>query len=434
MVKIELSEWESKSIRYSDNEELRKSLDDPIYKDIAENLSKSRKLKMFDLRCGFKVEATSYVGRVSFGNVQITIKPKLTGAPLPSLLQYAYNLKNLELIHSTKYTSSDNTFQDILVAQLLLEVRELFSRGIYRKYVYTEKFLESPKGKIDLQKIAYKGLIDTKLPCIYNARSKDCLTNQTLMAGLNLASQVTDVISLKTECRRFASFFADSVSRIRLDSYSLRQLDRESSRLTAAYRPAITIIRILLESGGINLENNSSRLNAHGFLFDMNIFFQALIARFLRENLPKDYLLQEEYCLKGMMSYVEDYNPRNKKPPLLRPDYVIKKDSNVVAVLDAKYRDLWENNLPSKMLYQLVVYSLSQGKKEGKATILYPTLNGKAEEARIQINGCIDGKENYGQVILRPVNLELLNKHISRGSHEYEKRQGFAKSLAFGKD
>ena len=50
--------------------------------------------------------------------------------------------------------------------------------------------------------------------------------------------------------------------------------------------------------------------------------------------------------------------PRTRAPTP-RPDYVMSRGGHIVAIADAKYRDLWKRDLPSGMLYQLSVYALS---------------------------------------------------------------------------
>jgi len=211
----------------------------------------------------------------------------------------------------------------------------------------------------------------------------------------------------------------------------LKRLQREMDRLTAAYQPAITIIGMLLVAEGISLSESQPGIRLPGFLFDMNLFFQALLSRFLKENL-QGYDVRDQYKIRGMLTYDPNHNPQKRRAPEPRPDYVILQHSKVVSILDAKYRDLWENSLPPSMLYQLAMYALSQ-QGAVDAVILYPTIQPDAREAKILIRDPIYGT-NHAHVMLRPVNLLCLENLISteRKINISRARAAFAEHLAFG--
>lgn len=430
---LDLLEWETIT---PDKDARLKNIhipDDPALITNVRYMSESNIMELLDLRDGLSVTSTSYVGRVDIGNVVITIRPKVTGKSLLRLMRYAYGLRNLKLFSSTGYGSEVDMFQDLLVKQLAAEALELVIRGLQRKYISTDKELASPRGRIDLQKIARRNTTQmVGLPCQYYPRLQDCLINQVLQAGLKLGTRITEDISLRSELRRVSSLFQNSVSRIKLDRDILKRLNREMDRLSAAYKPAVRIINVLLQSEGISLDENAPIVKIKGFMFDMNRFFQRLISRFLKENLT-GYVVQDEYKIRGMMSYVPGYNPNNKRAPTPRPDYVIQKDSRIISILDAKYRDLIEKPLPREMLYQLSIYALSQN-AGGSATILYPTDIVRAMEERIQIKAPMSGY-NLGQVILRPVNVSYLDEMISGSANVTSQRERtkYARQLAFGK-
>ena len=157
---------------------------------------------------------------------------------------------------------------------------------------------------------------------------------------------------LKFECLRVSNQVPVSETNRKHLTFLYKKVIRKSSRLNSQYQPAIDIIILLMGSGGALLDGENTTVPIPGFLFDMNVLFQNVISRFMHENATGCDVL-DEYSLKGMMSYAPDFNPNNRKSPLSRPDFMIKKDNEIIAILDAKYRDLWINRLPREMLYQL---------------------------------------------------------------------------------
>ncbi len=201
-------------------------------------------------------------------------------------------------------------------------------------------------------------------------------------------------------------------------------------RTTRAYEPAISIIRILHEGGGLSLDDGEAGPSLPGFLFDMNRFFQTLVERFLADNLP-EHTVRSEHRLTGLLGYVPGWNPRHRQPPTPRPDFVVTQGTKTVAILDAKYRDLWEHPLPRDMLYQLALYAMSH--KGGTASILYPTIHTQATEVRIEVRDPLHGGRR-ALVTLRPVDLAMLEGLTSTRTSPVtiRKRREYALQLALG--
>lgn len=398
---------------------------------VIERITDSNLLGLTELRQGLQIKAYSHVGRIRIGDLNVTILPKIKGTSLLSLLRYAYGFRRLNLISDSTHLLDQGGFEDLLICQLNAEVQELISRGLLRAYIPTNERLSSPRGRIDLTRMALDGAIATAtLPCLHHPRVEDTLLNRVLMAGLRLAATMTGLVDLRRESRRLATLMAEQVSSTRLDGVVLDRAARQMNRLTTAYSSAMSIIRLLVEAQGVVLEGQASTTTLPGFLFDMNSFFQALVSRFLRDNLP-GYSVRDEHGLKGMMRYNPKFNPQRRQSPTPRPDYVVTQKGTIRSILDAKYRDLWEKQLPREMLYQLVVYAISH-RTQPQSSILYPTTDAKAKEARIDVTDPIFGKF-LGQVCLRPIHLptivELVATLTSQGRRD---REAFAKRLAFG--
>ncbi len=395
----------------------------------SEQLRRSGKLVVTELRAGIAITSFSHVGRVRLGSLVITVQPKLSAAPLLSLLRYAYGLRDIELFQSAvQYDATVDSFQDLLIHQLLQETADLIARGLHRTYRRVEQVLQNPRGKIDIHALSRQMKIgQAALPCIDYPRLENNPLNQVLAAGLCLAATLTDDLQLRSGLRQLTRQLELLVSHVELTHVAWRKAQHSISRLTVAYQPAMQIIQILANASGINLENDEPRAQLPGFLFDMNLFFQTLLSRFLGEYL-ESYKVQDQYRLHSLMSYVPGKNPRHRQAPEPRPDFVVLGGSRIVAILDAKYRDLWETSLPREMLYQLAIYALSQG-AGSKAVILYPTISTDAQEAAIEIHDPLYGADR-AYVILRPVNLLQLET-VTAKKHESECHM-LAHNLVFG--
>lgn len=429
---VRLSEWGSADPQ-SDPSLAGLSLDGhPAARETANRLSEWGVLGCTETRQGIKLESTSFVGSLELGPVRITVEPKLRGGALLSLMRFAFGLRDVRLFELSEARLGALSFQDLLIHQLLLEVEELVSRGLRREYIVREETLGSPRGRIDFPTLVRRGgLRQASIPCRFGERSLDHLPNQVLRAGLDLATALATDGILRTSAHRLAAKLSEQVSGIPLSRTTFHLLDVCRNRLTSSYEPALTLVRLLSQNLGATAEGESEASRLPGYLFDMNIFFERLVTKFLQKNL-RGASVHPQYGLAGVFEYLADYNPRGRQAPRPRPDILITQQGHVAAVLDAKYRDLYAEPLPRDMLYQLTVYALSQ-ESDRRAAILYPTLEEGAKEARIAVRDPLN-RAKRGEVILRPIRLmelvgvlgQPLSPAVSRG------RARLAQQMAFG--
>jgi 5-methylcytosine-specific restriction enzyme subunit McrC len=187
---------------------------------------------------------------------------------------------------------------------------------------------------------------------------------------------------------------------------ALAAIDRRTQR----YGPALRLIDLLNsgQTAAIFDGDAEQQTTIPGFALDMNLLWQRLLTRVLREW-PIGTAVETEVPLRGVFSVDPAFSPRQRFVPLARPDFAVKLDKGRVRLLDAKYRDLWRESLPREMLYQLALYAAAQG--EGVVAILYPSIVSNASEERIRIHDVAIGDVRWA-VALRPVSLEKLERLI----------------------
>jgi len=385
-------------------------------------------IELIERRDGLVIRAKSYIGRIRLGEMDITIRPKIHMSSLLNLLRYAYNLRDLRITYVASQKLDETSFQDILIQQLIIEVEELLSRGLTRNYVRHKQSLSSPRGRIDFQHIAKQGgIIEAALPCEYHPRLADNILNQILLASLKYAAYLTTDISLRVQARRLIKMLELEVSNVELTWDVLDLAYRQLTRLNQAYESVLILASLLFEGFGITIEDGTKHMKLPGFLFDMNAFWETLLSRFLRDNLP-DHQVREQHRTP-MMQYAAEYNSQKRRNPISRPDYIVFQEGKIVSILDAKYIDLWNNKPDTKILYQLGMYALGHDDVR-KSVILYPSVNDQAQLQRINIRDAVYNTYK-GMVFLIPVNLYALEELVSmRGYEGQQARTNFAETIS----
>lgn len=428
VAQIDMKEWQV-ILPQKSNELLNRFFDSEDSRQLAEKINSKGIIGISEMKNGIQLESNSYVGKVKIGDLQINIKPKIEGLPLYKLLKYTYSLRDLEIFENAIHGLNAFPFHDILIHQLYAEVEDLLFRGLNRRYIKYETDLGSPRGRIDLNKLFSRNIIDkSTLPCRYYERSEDNELNQVLFAGLKLAIELTDDFYIRSNLHRICNILEDSISRIELTRNKLLKTLKSMNRLSERYRPALELINILYESQGIQFEDSNNVMKLNGFFFDMNSFFQSLISKLLKENL-EGFIVKDEFTLHDLFAYAPNYNPLKNSAPKPRPDFAISKNGKVISLLDAKYRDLWETSLPSQWLYQLSIYAIS-GYGNKSAKILYPTMYENADIQKIDIKDPTTGS-TAAQVVLQPISMLKIADLIDLPINNRENLKEYIKSIVF---
>jgi 5-methylcytosine-specific restriction enzyme subunit McrC len=366
---------------------------------------------------GLEITSTSFVGRVEAGPLRIAINPKLPAMPLTRLLHYAYGLRDVATVEETRSPTTRHGLHDLLIALLAEEVEELLHRGLARRYVPLVENLASPRGNILVEQLIRRGGVrEARLPCRHFERRTDWHLNQVLRAGLEAAAGMAEDRSLRRRVHQLAAAFWDVEQLGTLSAGHIERAERDVSRLTAACGPALTIIRLLQDTQGVTFDPDEVSSPIPGFLFDMNIFFQRLLSRFLHDNLVGSRI-EDERAIRSLFAYASNANPKQRRAPAPRPDYALFRDKALHGFVDAKYRDIWDRGLPAEWLYQLSIYALASHNRV--SVLLYASMSEMALEERVEVRQPLAApNEEPASVIVRPVPLpylaELLDPNRAR--------------------
>ncbi len=397
-------------------------LDAPSIRDLFTGDPLRRKLEVSENRYGLCLKADRWVGVVRLGPVRVHIEPKLPAGTLWPLMAYALGLDKL-FRWSTVAVDEAGDFVDLLAQALLAEAELLWRGGLHRAYQERSAWLTTPRGRPELGVLAgAQPLTRAALPCRHHAFTTDVPVNQTVLAGLSLASSIAQSILLRSALHRAVQRWRECCTLLEPSPVLLEQGERQLNRLCERYSTALELVRVL--AAGMGLDSNEGAVKVPGFLWDMAAVFERFVFRFLREHLlsldvSKQVGLDDLYSIhRGRPSL---------RTPRPRPDLVIRRGEQTLAVLDTKYADLAHRRPSRDVLYQASVYALAwsgTANEDVPAILLYPSPGSSLREVEIHLR--IAGTARPRRILLRGVDWVRAGELVWEGG-SFASRQALAK-------
>lgn len=395
-----------------DKKSLIKILEFERYSQTIEYLKEEKRLAIEFNDSELSIRTYQYIGVIQFGSLKIIIEPKIEGlttSDIIKLLFYAHNLENISIINRTSFSNLKLSLLDLVIFTFIEEVNQII-KELTKDYTLNKETLTYIRGRIDFNQLISNCLLLHKgIPCIYYKHSENVILNQILLSGIRFCYKLTQSPKNKQDLRSLMKYFDGNISDSDLSGRLFKTAYDSINRSNIYYRTAIRLLELLYENFGFNLKEGE--LTGPGFLFNMERFFQDVLAKFFTQFLPYRTFKHEKE-IPNVFSYL-DKDMTKKIERSIRPDYTITYTEPKPGFIyfDAKYMDLWVKSIPIGIIYQLGFYSLLSHPKYNRSFILYPTQDKKAVDKKIRIN--LDEKlKDPHYIIARPVDLKEIYEAV----------------------
>lgn len=256
---------------------------------------------------------------------------------------------------TTSMARQNETLLDVLIRsfseRLLVQART----GLPREYVACEADLPHLRGRLDvLRQFTANAVRPDRLACRFDALSSDVALMQVMKASVVFLRRFARAPATQRQLDELRFLFSDvSDLRPRDLPWERVRIDRTSRRWEVLYRLA----RLFLQREWQATHHSSESAEGVTLLFPMNDLFEAYVAAQLSRALRgTDLLVQSQggrlYCL------LED-GMQGKSRFQTKPDLLIKRGAEVIAVADTKWKRLSpEIDDPKRGISQADVYQM----------------------------------------------------------------------------
>ena len=295
----------------------------------------------------FSANAKQYVSHLALpSGTLLLVEPKINPANIFRMLAYVYAGWNRDVFRDAEVRyASDNFLFEPLVELFNDLVAGRVRRGLVHDYVRHEENLSVMRGRILFERhVAVNAVRPDHLFCGYHRRTPDIEDNQILKWTLHYLASVKGwtartVHSLRLNLRHFSEVSLRAPDRGALCS-------RVYSRMNDDYRLLHDLCRLFLENSGI--AEHAGDLRFRGFLLDMNLLFEAFVARAFST-------MARFTCLTAHLQTQDFLSHPSPATVTIRPDVTIREGVRTAAVVDAKYKRL-QGTFRNHDFYQVIAY------------------------------------------------------------------------------
>lgn len=345
---------------------------------------------------GWRVKADSLSGiaRAKTRELDLTVRiePKLIGADLVFLADYAYGQRGDALRRPTAARVGVDSQHNDPIATLLIwyvkSVNDFATRWLRRSYRSRRVTLDSRvRGRVLIGPYVTRSLTSgraNEIPCVVTERTIDTANNQVLKAGLRRVAKLATTLPVPAARRAVRRAVAGAlphfaeVSDVEIGPGQIRATTTKGPE--RHYASILATTRDLLE--GRFLGQTLGQAQVESFLWSMPHLFQEAVRGILE--------LSDGFTMDGSRRPSAKYFDAASTPLMasrIDPDFILT-DENGVTVLDAKYKnalglggtdaDLVESKNGPRLrvsrsdLYQLAAYRQHSAWAGAPVALIYP--------------------------------------------------------------
>jgi 5-methylcytosine-specific restriction enzyme subunit McrC len=309
----------------------------------------------------YQLSSRGWVGQLPVSpDLILQVSPKVPVGNVFRMLEYAYDLKQFELLQGTGEAGSLQEIFESLASILAHRVLKRTQQGLYRGYIRREESLPFLRGRVRPAPSLKSSLGgDTRLVCSYDENTADADDNRILAWTLHQLSRTPmHREDVKARIRRAYRALAQAVEVERKGPQDC--VHRFYDRLNDDYRPMHALCRLFLERCGPDIQAEGQEFVP--FMLHMPRLYERFVERWVGENLPPHLHLQGQ-CTVG----IEEGGPMRFQIDLVLTD---RRTGDTVAVLDVKYK---RPDSPSEGdIQQVVAYAVRMGAR--RAFLVYPAV------------------------------------------------------------
>lgn len=309
------------------------------------------------------------VGVVAIDDVRLIVRPK---TPLRSLIFMAsYSGLQAAVDDALFSFDADQDLPAALASALIRAIGKATGRGLLKGYVSIEETGTVIRGRWDIaRQLKVRPGIPVPVELTYDDYTEDVAENQILKAALRALVRLEQLPRKVIDNLGPLLGLFSEVSDLRVaGTISLPA----TSRLNAHYQPALRLARWVLEATSWAHAEGASSGSA--FLLNVAKVYEDFVGTAFQASLrPLGFDVDLQ---------VSDWRLDTDGKIRMRPDIVISRDGQVVAVADTKYKVWGENDgsPPNADVYQALAYAVTANVRE--VHLLY--VSGDVEPRRYEI-------------------------------------------------